>query len=77
MNESLRSMRHKFECFGIKDALIISDQCYTFNNLITEIDEWENIIHLSEIPSGNVVSIEGENSVSVISLISHWQPMGI
>lgn len=69
MNESLRSMRHKFECFGIKDALIISDQCYTFNNLITEIDEWENIIHLSEIPSGNVVSIEGENSVSVISLI--------
>ncbi len=69
MNESLRSMRHKFECFGVKDALIISDQCYTFNNLMAEIDEWENIIHFSEIPSGNVVSIEGENSVSVISLI--------
>ncbi|HAG2284725.1 TPA: long-chain fatty acid--CoA ligase [Salmonella enterica] len=69
MNESLRSIRHKFEFFGVKDALIISDQCYTFNDLMTEIDEWEHIIHLSDIPSGNVVSIEGENSVSVISLI--------
>ncbi|AXC69475.1 hypothetical protein DOE63_31335 [Salmonella enterica subsp. diarizonae serovar 59:z10:-] len=36
---------------------------------MTEIDEWEHIIHLSEIPSGKVVAIEGENSVGLISLI--------
>lgn len=69
MNELLRTMRHKLEYFGVKDALIISDQCYTFNDVLTEIDEWEHIIHLSEIPSGKVVAIEGENSVGLISLI--------
>ncbi|EBX1770166.1 long-chain fatty acid--CoA ligase [Salmonella enterica subsp. enterica serovar Poona] len=69
MNHILELIYNKLKSFGSRDAIIISEQCYTFNDIVNEIDDWVNIIHLSEIPTGYVVAIEGDNSISLFSLI--------
>jgi acyl-CoA synthetase (AMP-forming)/AMP-acid ligase II len=65
MNLLMDNMRS----FGNRDALIIDDKCFSYSDVLEEVELWVNIINLSEIHSGAVVAIEGENSVSLVSLI--------
>lgn len=59
----------KFLSFGKKECLIINDDNYDYYSLVNEINQYEELLSLSQISSGMVVSVEGKNSLSLLGLI--------
>lgn len=60
---------NKIENYGQKDAMVIKNVCYSYLDIFREMNEWADLITLSEISPGMVVALEGENSLSLIGLL--------
>lgn len=65
----MKSLFEKFSNYGRKDALVINDISYSYRDVLSEVNDWIDLISLSEISPGMVVAIEGENSLSLIGLM--------
>jgi acyl-CoA synthetase (AMP-forming)/AMP-acid ligase II len=59
----------KLSNFEKRECLVINDESYDYRTLVDEIKQWMELLNLSQIPSGTVVSVEGKNSLSLLSLI--------
>ncbi|MFP1778098.1 ANL family adenylate-forming protein [Lonsdalea quercina] len=59
---------NKLEANKESDAIVVHNKTYSYRELIDEINFWTEVITVSQIPQSSVVSIQGENSLSLISL---------